>query len=52
MENELKDVKMTLGEAEKKAKNRTEWRDLVVTLCFARRIGRKVTNVKTFKGLI
>lgn len=33
IENELKDLKMTWGEAETMAKNRTEWRGLVLTLC-------------------
>lgn len=33
VENELKELHLTWGEAEKKAKNRTEWRDLVLTLC-------------------
>ena len=33
IENELKDLKMTWGEAETVAKNRPEWRGLVLTLC-------------------
>jgi hypothetical protein len=33
MEYELKELKMTWNEAEIKAKRRTEWRDLVLTLC-------------------
>jgi hypothetical protein len=32
-EQELKELKMTCGEAETKAKRRTEWGDLVLTLC-------------------
>ena len=33
VERELKDLKMTWGEAKNKAKNRAEWSDLVSTLC-------------------
>ena len=33
IEAELRELGMTWGEAEAKAKNRAEWRDLVVTLC-------------------
>jgi hypothetical protein len=35
-ENELKVLKMTWGEAKKQAKNQTEWRNLVLTLCSTR----------------
>ena len=33
VEGELKDLKITWSEAENKAKNRAEWRDLDSTLC-------------------
>jgi hypothetical protein len=33
IESELKELDMTWGEAEAKAKDRTGWRNLVATLC-------------------
>lgn len=33
IEREIKDLNLTWGEAETKAKNRAEWRSLVLTLC-------------------
>ena len=33
VETELKELKLTWGEVENKARNRAEWRELVSTLC-------------------
>ncbi len=48
---DLEKEHLTWGEAEKKAKNRTEWRSFVAALCPLKRITKKTNNNNYKNGI-